>query len=160
VDDRGSSWSSRPGDQTRLAGVKDELAILQHDITQLIRRLGGEASATSGRGGPIGRFPSDPIGRVEEQLRTLRREADHLLLMMGVPSRPAAPRPTPPQTPQLDAAGGSRGDTTPDGGVVVMPTDDHADGEAGDDPIDSANDPTQGPGGKGPYARKDGDFNF
>lgn len=115
VDDRGSGWSSRPGDQGRLAWVEADLARLQDNVTRLIRVLPerlasgqrttlpgwgeptstAEASATSGRRGRGGtpplRYPSDPIGRVEKQLSTLRWEVQRLLRIVDLPGRPTAP---------------------------------------------------------------------
>jgi hypothetical protein len=165
VDDRGSGSRSRPSDEDRLAQIEHELVTLRDDMSRLIpilraRLHGGYASpswprgssATWGRGGPIVRL--DAIGRVEEQLRTLRREANRLLRMMGVPSQPADPSPTRTQTPTSDSAGRSRGDTIPEAAITVMPTDDQADSEAGDDPISRGLEPSEGPGGSGPWHEK------
>jgi hypothetical protein len=172
VDDRGSGWSGRPGDEERLAQIEVDLATLQDDITRVMRTVAGqvasgqrtgpfgrptwrvEPSASSGRGGPTGRFPSDAIGGVEGQLSTLRSEVNRLLSMVGVPRRATAGGPPPTWTRTSESPGRSRSDTSPEEPAEVMPTGDQADSEASDDPISRALEPSEGPGGSGPWHEK------
>jgi len=170
VDERGSGWSSRPYDADRLDCIAEDLAALQDDITELIRILparleagqrtargvfsdpawSGEPSAPPGRGRLRLRFSSGPMGRVEEQLYTLRLEADRLLGIIGVPrrSRPQGPPRTASWRPEQ--GGRSRGDTTLVAASERTPSGGQADGDAGDDALSSGLDPTKGPGGSGP----------
>jgi hypothetical protein len=170
VDKRGSGWSSRPYDADRLACIAEDLAALQDDITQLIRILparleagqrtargvfshpawSGEPSATPGRGRLSLRFPSGPVGRVEEQLYTLRLEADRLLGIMGMPRRPRPQGPPRTASWRPEQAGRSRGDTTLVAAPDRTPSGGQADGDAGDDTLSSDLNPTKGPGGSGP----------
>lgn len=172
MDDRGSGWSGRLSDEERLTQIEVDLATLQDDITRVIRTVAGqlasgqrtgvfghptwrdEPSASSGRGGPIGRFPSDAIGGVEGQFSTLRSEVNRLLSMVGVPRRATAGGPPPTRTRTSESPVRSRGDTSPEELDDVMPTGDQADSEAGDDPIGRALEPSEGPGGSGPWHEK------
>lgn len=189
VDDRGSGWSSRPGDQDRLAWVEADLARLQDDITRLIGVLPGrlasgqrttlpgwdeptstaEASATPGRRGhggtpPLG-YPSDPIGRVEKQLSTLRWEVQRLLRIVVLPGRPTAPGSTSTPTSNEESSRPARRDTTPLAVPEAMPPRNDVDSEAGDDLLGDEIVPSEGPGGAGPHHRppedlKPDDFDF
>jgi hypothetical protein len=177
VDDRGSGWSSRPGDQDRLAWVEDDLAGLQDDVTRVIRILPGrlasgqrttlpgwdepnstdEGSVTSGHGGrggtPPVRYPSDPIGRVEKQLDTLDWEVQRLLRILGLPARPTAPRSTSTPISHEEPSRPPRRDTTPLAVPEAVPPRNDVDTEAGDDLLGDEIAPSEGPGGAGPYHR-------
>ena len=179
MDERGSGWSSRPDDANRLDNIADDLTALQDDIAELIRILparleagqrtaqdvfrdpgwGREPSAPSGpgrpplrsgRGRPPLRFPADPIGRVEEQLSTLRREAARLLAIADVPSRPRAQGPARTAGGRPEHAGGSRSGTTLAAASEGTTSGGQAGGDAGDDALSGGLDPTEGPGGSGP----------
>ena len=114
VDDRGSGWSSRPGDQDRLARVEQELEALEDEVTQLRRILPGrlasgqrpaqggwsnpdptvDTPATSLRAKALQpRYRPDPIGRVEARVSALRWEVERLLRIVDLPGRAMAPGP-------------------------------------------------------------------
>ena len=106
---------------------------------------GGESSATLGRGGPGLRFPSGPIGRVEEQLWTLRGEVHRLLQILGVPARPRGPGPPHTPTGKPDSAGNAPARPRPRVAAGASPTA---------TPVLMRSvagfDPRQGAGGSGP----------
>ena len=172
MDDRGSGWSSRPGDQDRLARVEQELEALEDEVTQLRRILPGrlasgqrpaqggwsnpdptvDTPATSLRAKALQpRYRPDPIGRVEARVSALRWEVERLLRIVDLPGRAMAPGPRiAPRSKEASSAPSPR-DTPPAANPEAMPPGEEADTEAGNDQLGSGLVPSKGPGGAGPY---------